>query len=363
MPTITNLVPYKPNYAVAPGEILEEYLDAAGMHQHDLATRTGRTPKHISEIVHGKSPISPDTAIQLERVFGRPAAMWNNLQATYNLYQARERERERLPEQVAWAKLFPFRAMAKLGWLPSGLSGADLVQTLLKYFGVASAEAFGRWQAELCPNFKRSPTFGADSPALSAWLRRGEIAATALECGSYDEQAFKAELVNIRRLTREPFRQAIQKAQTACARLGVAVVIVPELPGTHVSGATRWLANRAVLQLSLRHKRDDHVWFSFFHEAAHIVLHGRRPIFLDNAFSPGATDSKEEHEADHLACETLVPRHELLDLAAKKPISRQKVVSFAESIGVAPGIVVGMLQHEGSLPFKHLNGLKQRISL
>jgi len=61
----------------------------------------------------------------------------------------------------------------------------------------------------------------------------------------------------------------------------VAIVFVPELPKLRVSDATRWLAsNKALIQLSLRYKTDDHLWFTFFHDAGHILLHGKREMFL-----------------------------------------------------------------------------------
>ncbi len=68
-----------------------------------------------------------------------------------------------------------------------------------------------------------------------------------------------------------------------CAAVGVAVVLVPELPGTRVSGATRWLTpGKALIQLSLRYKSDDQLWFTFFHEAAHVLLHGKRDLFIED---------------------------------------------------------------------------------
>lgn len=70
---------YVPDYLVSPGEILAEYLEAYGMTQTELADRTGLTKKTINEIIRGKSPITPETALKLERSLGRPAHFWNNL--------------------------------------------------------------------------------------------------------------------------------------------------------------------------------------------------------------------------------------------------------------------------------------------
>jgi len=78
---------YKPDYAVPPGEILEEILEARNIKKRDLAERCGLSAKTVSLIISGKAPITPGTAIQFERVLGVPANIWNNLEANYRLFK------------------------------------------------------------------------------------------------------------------------------------------------------------------------------------------------------------------------------------------------------------------------------------
>src|SRR6266699_2334464 len=59
--------------AVHPGEMISEYLEFNDWSQRDLHRRAGLTPKLISEICSGKAPVSPPTALALERAFQRPA--------------------------------------------------------------------------------------------------------------------------------------------------------------------------------------------------------------------------------------------------------------------------------------------------
>ena len=135
---------------------------------------------------------------------------------------------------------------------------------------------------------------------------------------------------------------------------------MPPLPKTALSGAARWLSPRkAVIQLSARHKSDDHLWFSFFHEAAHILLHSKKGIFVDEA--KGA-DAELEAEANEWASNALIPRRAWQQFVETSPRSARIVREFADEQGIAPGIVVGMLQHKGHLPWTHLNGLKVRLS-
>ena len=159
-----------------------------------------------------------------------------------------------------------------------------------------------------------------------------------------------------RGLTHEPDPAAfIPELQRLCARIGVAVVFTRELPGTHVSGATRWLnKDTALIQLSLRYKSDDHLWFTFFHEAGHIIKHGKKELFLESEEIGG----DQEKEADIFASNVLIPRKEFRALVRSRRFSRTAIVEFANQLGIAPGIVVGQLQHHNWIPYTHLNGLK-----
>jgi addiction module HigA family antidote len=61
---------FVPDYASAPGSTLLETIVERGISQAELAERTGRSKKHINEIIKGKQPITAETALQLERVLG-----------------------------------------------------------------------------------------------------------------------------------------------------------------------------------------------------------------------------------------------------------------------------------------------------
>ncbi len=140
-----------------------------------------------------------------------------------------------------------------------------------------------------------------------------------------------------------------------CAAVGVAVVFVPELPKTGVSGATRWIGDKAVIQLSLRYKSNDQLWFTFFHEAGHIILHGRKEIFIEGNEQSG----EKEEEANAFAADKLIPDAALRRFLAKwDGRNLAEVETFADQVGIAPGIVVGRLQHDGVLRRSYGNHLK-----
>jgi len=251
----------------------------------------------------------------------------------------------------------PIRELTKRGKLDAGLDPPSLLQQVYRFFGVANRETWHKvWRLPLAA-FRRSPTFQSDMPALATWLRLGELAAADVDCKPFDARKFRASLQRIRSLTREHPRHFSKALVDECAASGVAVVFIPEIKGCRASGAARFLSPvKALIQLSLRHKTDDHFWFSFYHEAGHLLIHGKRETFV----SDGGSDLAEQ-EANHFAATALIPRafeSELQELQTPG-----QVREFAERVGIAPGVVVGRLQKEEILRWNQCNGLKRRLEI
>ena len=107
-------------------------------------------------------------------------------------------------------------------------------------------------------------------------------------------------------MTRRDFPLIHGKVQALCSSAGVALVLTPEFAGTHLSGAARWLApDKAILQLSLRHKTDDHFWFTFFHEARHLLA--RKRVDHVDGVAQYVEVGEDEDEADRFSRDMLIP--------------------------------------------------------
>jgi HTH-type transcriptional regulator/antitoxin HigA len=350
---------YEPDYAVPPGRTLRDTLAHTDMTQADLASRAGLSLKHVNQVVHGVAPISPETALLLEKVTGVHARMWTGLEASYREQLAREADRETLARDEGWLEQVPLKELQKAGHLSAGADKTKLLQELCRFFGVANRK---RWEAVwLSPlaSFRQSPSFASDAGAVATWLRIGELDAAMIDCKPFDAKAFRRVLTQVRGLTRIDPEEAADELQTRCAAVGVAVVFVAEIGKTRASGAARWLTpSKALIQLSLRYKRDDHLWFSFFHEAGHILLHSKKQTFVDQK---GDEQTSMEEEANHFAATQLIPRRYEPELAQLD--TEPKVVEFAERIGIAPGIVVGRLQKEELWGWQKGNHLKRSLKL
>ena len=349
---------FLPDYAVPPGETLLETLETVGMSQAELADRTGRPKKTINEIIKGKAAITPETALQLERVLGVPASFWNNLERNYQETLARINEQKRLQKHIGWLEKFPMTLLIRNGWIKSYKDKIQQLKEVLNFFGVASPEQWTvRW-LDAQVSFRKSAVFTSDPYAVAPWLRVGELIAQKTECRPYAAARFRNALSEIRKLTTQPPEVFQPEIIRLCAECGVAVVFVPELPKIRACGATWWLnPGKAVIQLSLRFKSDDKLWFSFFHEAGHIILHGKKEIFIEG---DNKTSDKEE-EADRFASDILISTRKYMQFIQAGRCSKEAIRDFASELGIAPGIVVGRLQHGGKIPFSHCNDLKRRF--
>ena len=352
---------YMPDYAIHPGEILEETLEARGIPKGDFARRCGISAKTVSQIISGNAPVLPDAALHFERVLGVSSTIWNNLNAQYDLHQAQVSEAALLDEMQYWVKQFPVATMVKKGWISKRKEVGEQAGELLNFFGVASVKVWEDAFDSMQVAYRKSNSFESKPHAVAAWLRRGEINASECYTVPYSEEAFKAALVEIRKMSVISPREFEPKIKHLCADAGVAFVFVGELPGTSLSGAARWLnPHKALIQLSLRYKSNDHFWFSFFHEAAHILKHAKKQVYLDD-IKRGNTDLEEE--ADTFARNSLIPAKAYREFCQTKSCTVTTVRHFAKTIGIAPGVVVGRLQHDKMISFSYLNQLKQKFEL
>lgn len=347
---------FEPDYAVPPGRTLLETIEHLGIDQKELALRTGMAAKTINQIVKGKAPLTPDTALRLERVTGLPARTWNNLEANYREQLARLESSKHLASQLEWLKRIPTKELVVRGAMEASEDAVVMIERTLRFFGVASVDAWHEGWSKPQFAFRKSPTAAGHDGALASWLRLAELKAQGIECQPYDAKRFSSAVRSIRELTTAEPVKFVERMVTLCREAGVAIALVPEIKGASISGAATWLtASKAMIALNLRGKANDKFWFTFFHEAGHILNDSKKELFIDVDY----VDDPSEQAANEFARSLLIPTKHDRELPGLK--SQAAVSAFAKKINVAPGIVVGRLQREKILPYTHLNGLKVRL--
>lgn len=349
---------FNPDYAVPPGTTLKEVLDSKGMSQADLCLRTGLAEKTVSQIVNGVAPISFETAEKFELATGVPASFWNAREVAYRQAIAQADESERLAGCKEWLKEIPIKELIARGLVSETRDTVVLVREAFKFFEVSSVESWRRTWTNPTAQYRGRAAQSRHPGFVAAWLRMGEIKAAEIDCEPFDVKRFAEALREARDLTVGSAKTWPDDLRDLFAPTGVAVAFVKEIPTAGVSGVARWLSkDKALIQVSLKFKSDDQLWFSFFHEAGHILLHGKRKMFVEYGRHD---DTTEEKEANEFARDLLIPPERTADLPLLK--TKKAMKAFAKEVGVSPGIVVGRLQFDGLLPLSHCNDLKRKLA-
>ena len=358
-----NMKNLSPDWISPPGDTILDILEERDWTQEDFAKRMGYSAKHISQLINGKVSLTQETAMKLERVIGGTARFWLNREIQYRENLHRLEESENLENWVDWLDELPVKELMNSGTIEkvrlSKKNKPDVVDNMLRFFGVASPEEWRLHYKDMAVAF-RSAKREHDIGAVSAWLRLGEIVAEHADIPAYNASKFKRAIKEIRKLTIKSHYEFKEEMQRLCHDSGVSLIFVPAIPGAHVSGAARWLnPHKPIIQLSLYGKTNDKFWFSFFHEAVHILKHGKDAVFLDDSLDTNNNDSSEEIEANTLASEILIPPKYSKMLPELN--SKSAVKEFSDMIGIHPGIVVGRLQYEGIIKQSWMNEFKINI--
>lgn len=353
-----------PDVAIPPGELLGEELEARGMSQQELARRMGRPPQMINELIRGGKALTAETALGLELALGIPAGFWTNSESSYRLARSRIEERERLEREAGeWLPRFPVRELVKRGLIPVDARARpwEKARAVLRFLGYGGFDQWReQWQASAV-GLRVTDAARASPGALAVWLREGELDGHARETAPYDEARFREALAALRDFTASDPPVFAAEMRTRCADAGVAVSFVREYPKANATGAARWLRrDKGHIQLSLRHKTADVLWFSFYHEAAHLLRGHFRDVRIDGPHGV-ERDAAGEDACDAFARDLLIPPDDWAAFTAAGNFAEPSARAFAKRQGIHPGIVAGRLQHEKRVPYSQLQGLKMRL--
>ena len=307
-----------PDWTSAPGDTIADILMERGLSKVQFAQLLGSSTEKTSDLLEGRVPITIGIARRLEHVIGGSVEFWVSRDFQYRQDSSRLAQADE-----KWLSDLPIGDMVKFGWIHPAPRPSDEMRACLRFFGVDSVQAWRQMFVRLSEMvaFRTSASFESRPAAVAAWLRQGELTGEAIKCEPWRSGHFEKILSSVRALTREKKPEVfVPKLRELCASAGVAVVIVRAPNGCRASGATRFLSpKKALLQLSFRYLSDDHFWFTFFHEAGHLILHGDKRLFLEGAETP---TTKEEEEANQFAEAILVPAEFRPALFALSPSSR-----------------------------------------
>jgi HTH-type transcriptional regulator / antitoxin HigA len=353
--------PFTPDWVSPPGDTIAAILEERGVTPVTLASKLKCTHEDIAALLEGRAVLTDEFATRLAALFGASPSFWTKRESQYREDVLRLTQYASTEETKSWLGEISGRELARLGWIKPFEGKAGIAAACLQFFGVLSVPGWRDAYKDTLRAiaFRTSKAFVSQPGAVAAWLRQGEIRASDIDCAPWNPDAFRAALQEIRALTRiEDPDKFLPELVKRCGECGVAVVVLRAPKECKASGASRFLTeSKAMLLLSVRHLSDDHFWFTFFHEAGHLILHGHKFIFVDGLGCDDELASSDEDEANRFAEDMLVPaehRPEFLSLRADK----RAVMRFAVKIGISRGLVVGQLQHYKLIGQDQLNVLK-----
>jgi len=344
-----------------PGDTILETIAHLRMTQAELAERLGKTPAQVNDLVSGKGPLTVNTAMQLEKVLGIEMQFWLNYETRYREKLARIEQEEFLEQSLEWLKIQPVKELKKLGYLKTEKAGHAMVDECLQFYGVASPV---QWNHLYVNNyqfihFRKSTIFQTLKASLAAWLRIGELKVQGKQYPDYSKDIFKSKLLEIKSLVEFQPEDFPLQLQYKCEQAGVAVIYSKSLPKVPVSGAARWIGGIPVIQITDRYKTNDQFWHTFYHEAAHITLHGKKEVFIEG--DDIENNQEKENQADDFACEWLLPSVFLTEIS--EMIDERVIRKIARKYATHPGIVLGRLQKLEKVPYHFGSGLKAKVDL
>lgn len=351
---------FSPNWAIPPGTTIQEILNERNIDLNLFASRINQSIKSTTELLDGKLSIDTTLANSLSEVLGASPNFWKSREKNYRA--SINRIKAVKEEEKQWLSKIPVRDMINNNWIKvRDRRFESKLEACLDFFNVQSVSEWYKSYEDkiLMTSFRTSETFHSTPESVITWLRRGEELCLKENIKPWNRLDFHKSLFAARDLTtcKTP-STFIPKLKEIFSESGVHLVVSKTPAGCRASGATFFSKQgRAVILLSFRHLSDDHFWFTLFHEAGHLVLHGDKSLFLEGK---ELSSTKEEAEANNFSMDILVPKENQAELKCLSMRNWRQIPRFAKKVGTSTGIIVGQLQNSGQLRHNQLNKFKIR---
>ncbi len=347
--------------AVHPGFYVKEAIDALGLTQSEFAARSGLSTKNASTLINGESNVTFEVATKLAAFFGNSIEGWINLQTKYDIYCNEAKIEQGYENDWAVAKTID-KGFAKdlLGVEISAKSKRESIDGLRASLNVGALANLRH--PDMYAFCKSSVQKDADEKTIAlcnAWISVAEREARELSCATFDKEAISQSKKLLRSLTLMPPEEFMPILKGALSKAGVKLVILPFLPGSNVSGVTKWIPSEECVMVAANDcgKVADRIWFTICHELGHAVQNHKRHLTI--SYLSGGTQDKAEKEADEFAKAMLLDPYPYELFLMRGDFSLAAIRRFASEQGVAPFIVIGRLQKEGFIPWNRFQ--KEKI--
>ena len=333
---MSNYIEYNNRIAFHPGYYIKEIIDDSGLTQEDFAKRLDTTPKNLSLLIRGEQSLSVDIAKKLSRMLGTSIKYWLNLQNAYDALLAEFDNERDLEEEREILKCIGYRYFKEyygLPNLPRRLN--EQVAETRSFLRVSSLTVLKKY--DMVANFRRSvmETNEASKIKANTMVQIAVNEAIEADAPPFDMKEFEKAVDYALTLT-DHHNDFYKLIYDAFLKAGVIFVVLKNIPGSKINGATKKIGNSIMLMVNDRGSYADSFWFTLFHEIGHVMAG-------DFGVSFEADKGTKEKAADSYARDKLIPAEEYKRFRQTGEYSAKAVIRFANQIGRDPGIVVGRI--------------------
>lgn len=351
---MSNYIEHNDRIAFHPGYYIKEIVEESGLTQEDFAKRLNTTPKNLSILIRGEQNLSIDIATKLSRMLGTTVSLWLNLQQAYDTMVAEFISEEELVKEREVFKFIDYKYFRDNFGLPNLARNIDeQIKTVREFLGVSSLNVLK--ENDLAVSFRSYSERLSESNIVKAntMVQIAINKALKIETPKYNRKRFEQaiEYCLTQTTNHSEFLPLITKE---LYEAGVVLVVLPNLEGSGINGATKKVDGKILLMVNDRRKYSDTFWFTLFHEMGHIINGDYGITFKDNK-------DEDECEADLYAQRKLIPQEKYNEFVDRTPFfDEMSIRRFAMEINRDPGIVLGRLQNDGLVSFKE-NALSSKL--
>lgn len=355
---MSNYIEYDDKIAFHPGYYIKEIVEESGLTQEDFAKRLDTTPKNLSLLIRGEQNLSIDIAMKLSRMIGTSVSYWLNLQNAYDALIAEFKSKEELAQERLIFSILDykyFREYFNLPDLPRKID--EQIVQVRNFLNVATLTVLKK--PDMAVSFRSATGEMSEANIVKAntMVQIATNIALKTEAPKFNKPLFEEAVRYALTLTKDhsTFYPLIKEA---FCKAGVILVILPNISGSKINGATKKVGNNIMLLVNDRRLNSDTFWFTLFHEIGHI-MNGDYGISFDSE------SGEQEEIADKYAEDMLIPCDQYQQFIAENRFDIQSIRIFAKRIDRDPGIVLGRLLNDGKVNYDDwsLNSLRHKYKV
>lgn len=355
---MSNYIEYNDTIAFHPGYYIEEIVEESGLTQEDFAKRLDTTPKNLSLLVRGEQSLSIDMAMKLSRMLGTSVHYWMNLQNAYDVLIAESRWEGELAEEQKVFRYFDYKHFRDHYGLPDLPRNIDQqMKQVREFLNVSTLSVFTK--RDMAVSFRSSAEALTEGNIIKANVMVQIAINQALntEAPKFDKKKFEDAVEYALTLT-ENHEEFYPLIRDAFLQTGVIFVILPNISGSKINGATKKIGDHILLMVNDRRLNADTFWFTLFHEIGHVV-NGDYGVSFEREIG------ECEESADQYAADRLIPPDQYQIFLARNKLDLHDIKVFASQIGRDPGIVLGRLQKDEIVAFNDwkMNSLRHKYKV